>query len=40
VWRFEEAGDVMVMMSVLKMSLAVGRNLFTDGGFPVNMGSY
>ncbi|KAJ4349690.1 uncharacterized protein N0V89_008307 [Didymosphaeria variabile] len=37
--RFEEVGDVVVMMSVPRMSLVMGQNLFIDGGFTINMGN-
>ena len=29
----------VVMMSVPRMSLVMGQNLFIDGGFSVNMGN-
>ncbi|KAJ4298877.1 hypothetical protein N0V90_004120 [Kalmusia sp. IMI 367209] len=37
--RFEEVGDVVAMMSVPRMSLVTGQNLFIDGGFTINMGN-
>lgn len=36
---FEEVGDVVMLMSVPRMSLVVGQNLFVDRGFAVNMGN-
>lgn len=37
--RFEEVGDVVVLMSLPRMSLVVGQNLFVDGGFTINEGN-
>lgn len=37
--RFEEVGDVVVLMSTPRMSLVVGQNLFIDGGFTINEGN-
>lgn len=34
--KFEEIGDVVVLMSSPRMSLVVGQNLFIDGGFTIN----
>jgi len=34
--QFEEVGDVVVLMSLPRMSLVNGANLFVDGGFTVN----
>ncbi|KAJ4377979.1 hypothetical protein N0V83_000809 [Neocucurbitaria cava] len=37
--RFEEIGDVVVLMSLPRMSLVNGQNLFADGGFTINEGN-
>ncbi|ORY17467.1 hypothetical protein BCR34DRAFT_474708 [Clohesyomyces aquaticus] len=34
--KFEEVGDVVVLMSLPRMSLVNGQNLFIDGGFTIN----
>ncbi|KAF2463058.1 NAD(P)-binding protein [Lindgomyces ingoldianus] len=34
--QFEEVGDVVVLMSLPRMSLVNGQNLFIDGGFTIN----
>jgi NAD(P)-dependent dehydrogenase (short-subunit alcohol dehydrogenase family) len=34
--QFEEVGDVVVLMSLPRMSLVNGTNLFIDGGFTIN----
>jgi NAD(P)-dependent dehydrogenase (short-subunit alcohol dehydrogenase family) len=34
--QFEEIGDVVVLMSLPRMSLVNGANLFVDGGFTIN----
>ena len=34
--QFEEVGDVVVLMSLPRMSLVNGANLFIDGGFTIN----
>lgn len=36
--QFEEVGDVVVLMSLPRMSLVNGQNLFVDGGFTINEG--
>lgn len=36
---FEEVGDVVVLMSLPRMSLVNGQNLFIDGGFTINEGN-
>lgn len=36
--KFEEVGDVVVLLSVPRMSLVNGQNLFIDGGFTINEG--
>jgi NAD(P)-dependent dehydrogenase (short-subunit alcohol dehydrogenase family) len=35
---FEEVGDAVVLMSLPRMSLVNGHNLFIDGGFTINEG--
>lgn len=37
--QFEEVGDVVVLMSLPRMSLVNGANLFVDGGFTINEGN-
>lgn len=37
---FEEVGDVVVLMSLPRMSLVNGQNLFIDGGFTINEGNF
>lgn len=37
---FEEVGDVVVLMSLPRMSLVNGQNLFIDGGFTINEGTF
>tara|TARA_R110002003_G_scaffold3_22_gene131 strand:+ start:21385 stop:21984 length:600 start_codon:yes stop_codon:yes gene_type:complete len=36
---FEEVGDAVVMMSIPRMSLVNGHNLFIDNGFTINEGA-
>jgi len=36
---FEEIGDVVVLMSLPRMSLVNGHNMFVDNGFTVNEGN-
>lgn len=37
---FDEVGDVVVLMSLPRMSLVNGANLFVDGGFTINEGNF
>ena len=37
--RVEEVGDVVVLLSLPRMSLVNGHNLFVDGGFTIHEGS-
>ncbi|KAF2825452.1 NAD(P)-binding protein [Ophiobolus disseminans] len=37
---FEEVGDVVVLMSLPRMSLVNGHNLFIDNGFTINEGQF
>ncbi|KAF2117374.1 hypothetical protein BDV96DRAFT_490266 [Lophiotrema nucula] len=36
--KFEEVGDVVVLLSLPRCSLVNGQNLFIDGGFTINEG--
>ena len=38
--KFEEIGDVVVLISLPRMSLVNGQNLFADGGFTINEGNF
>ncbi|KIW81722.1 hypothetical protein Z517_04748 [Fonsecaea pedrosoi CBS 271.37] len=37
---FDEIGDVVVLLSLPRMSLVVGHNLVIDGGFTINENTY